>query len=464
MKLYSKRVAFVISSQHFIAHGGIGSFAKSFSDMAEKMGWAVDYVLDKAPQSTALTEYISQRHRVVYPPDAPRYSRHTNMFVFNDTMHLERMISFRNSMMLALEDAVYDMVLVNSVDAVSPIYYFGLHDYIPVVYYTHSENLVFLDLPHNKVFNKASVDYMKHLMSLPGITVGTQSEVNVQHIQDKLPHVAAVSLPMQVPEPALLEDVDCEQEGVMFIGRFEPRKQPKLFADIIANTGLKAKILTNGRGAKKFQDYFQSIGYDNYEIRSDIIGREKVDWIKSARLGFHTANLESYGFSAFETLHACRTFCLEEYTWWKNFQDLVEVTNKQDAVQDLIRAYNEPFDRKQHLEKLRQVHARTAAIWEAFLCGNPMFGQSRTSRDSNTLKVLKGACHALTARQLFNNLGRDTVAWDDVEAIYKRSQDINMFQTRDCTLLDSREQNPSGDFVPPPEESDDVHQTLFGDK
>jgi len=48
MKLYNKRIAFLISDQHFIPHGGIGSFAKGFTEMCGRIGWKVDIILDKA--------------------------------------------------------------------------------------------------------------------------------------------------------------------------------------------------------------------------------------------------------------------------------------------------------------------------------------------------------------------------------------------------------------------------------
>ncbi len=45
MKTYSKRIAFLISDQHFIPHGGIGQFAKGFTEMCQRIGWKVDIVL-----------------------------------------------------------------------------------------------------------------------------------------------------------------------------------------------------------------------------------------------------------------------------------------------------------------------------------------------------------------------------------------------------------------------------------
>ena len=57
--MFEKKIAFVISSQHFIAHGGIGQFAKTYCDMAKELGWAVHIILDKAPTKTALLDYIN---------------------------------------------------------------------------------------------------------------------------------------------------------------------------------------------------------------------------------------------------------------------------------------------------------------------------------------------------------------------------------------------------------------------
>ena len=47
MRLYKKRVAFCISDQHLVPHGGIGQFAKGFVEMANKIDWKVDIITDK---------------------------------------------------------------------------------------------------------------------------------------------------------------------------------------------------------------------------------------------------------------------------------------------------------------------------------------------------------------------------------------------------------------------------------
>ena len=47
MRLYKKRIAFCISDQHLVPHGGIGQFAKGFVEMANNIDWKVDIITDK---------------------------------------------------------------------------------------------------------------------------------------------------------------------------------------------------------------------------------------------------------------------------------------------------------------------------------------------------------------------------------------------------------------------------------
>ena len=49
MRTYNKRIAFLISDQHFITHGGIGQFAKGFTELGDRINWKVDIILDKEP-------------------------------------------------------------------------------------------------------------------------------------------------------------------------------------------------------------------------------------------------------------------------------------------------------------------------------------------------------------------------------------------------------------------------------
>jgi len=96
MRTYNKRIAFMISDQHFIPHGGIGSFCKSFTEMCDRINWKVDIILDKAPTGTF--DKVIDNANIVYPEEALRYSDHTATFAFSDTINFEKIINFRKAL------------------------------------------------------------------------------------------------------------------------------------------------------------------------------------------------------------------------------------------------------------------------------------------------------------------------------------------------------------------------------
>jgi glycosyltransferase involved in cell wall biosynthesis len=441
MTRYAKRIAFVISSQHLIVHGGIGSFAKSFVEMAAELDWKVDIIMDKCPNKNALVDYLANQMGCEFVfPDAQQvlsYAKHSAIHAFRESINLEKLINFRNAIMKSFGSRLYDMVLVNTVDAIYPIAFLGLSSEIPTVYYTHNEDLIFLKNDKSQLFNQDSLWSFRNLMQLPHVTVGTQSSFNVESIKSTFPNIKIKALPMRIPEQGLLEPSHQDKSGIMFIGRFEPRKQPKKFCDVVAQTGLPAKILTNQKGQKKFEDYFKQIGYDNYQIKSGIMGKEKVDFIKSAKLAFHTANLESFGFSAFETVHSCETFCLKEFDWWGNHSSFVRLTTMKTAVKDLIAAYECEFDESSRLTQMREWHHQIKILWKEFL-ENELDVLTRCS-DKRSVKTelirILESRETISLSEYFKHMGRDQIAIDDVLPILKKRHLIEFIHQDDQTML-----------------------------
>lgn len=430
--MFNKKIAFVITAQHCIPHGGIGQFCKSFVDMAKELNWAVHVILDKAPARSSLTQYLDECDNVSVYCTATMYgyAEHNNTFVFEDAMNFERMVNVRDNMMLALQDNIYDMVIVNSPDAASPIYNLNLGKYVPVIFYTHSENFIFLDNGANRVFSDSCVDYMQNLLRLKYFTIGTQTALNVKHIKQNF-DVDAVSLPMRVPELDLLNWKIAERDGMLFTGRWEPRKNPQVFCDAAIEMGVKAKVLTNTKGAEKFAKYFESKGYTNYEIKSSIIGQEKVDFIRSAKIAFHPAKLESFGFSAFESAHTCPTFCLEEYGWWKNFEGLVKPL-KGDYVTELKAVYEETdMDYARRIHLLQAMDGLTKNLWEQF--AHRDYDNQSTVENSVTKNL---SDNSISVSHLYTNiLKRKKAAIDDVASVYKKANSIKLFHELEDTYI-----------------------------
>ena len=466
----------MISDQHFIPHGGIGSFARTFFEMCEDLGWRCDYILDKKPRDSALLDWANEQSAQIYYPDSPLgYSEHQSKFVFSDTLNFEKTINFRNGLMKAFERHSYDMVLINTPEAGPAAYVMDLFRYIPVVFYTHNENVVFMNSKKSDVFNDAFDDITKSMMAWPNMRVGTQSDKNVKAINHALWYseqtsgnqrqgetdMFASELPMRVPERGLLDDnLPWDQkQGMLFIGRHEPRKNPEAFVDAAKRTGIKPLVLTNKQGKEKFEADFAEAGITDYEIRAGIIGKEKVDFIKSARIAYHPSKLESYGFSAFETLHSCPTFALEEFDWYSAFtyhngqrmENLVWPLRKDEIVHSLKHAYENPASYYRGMDPLRAMDIETSRKWENFV----QYNQKTNPEDTRETKIVQLIQEGQTSvhELYFDRLKRKALAVDDIQSLLSKRHMYKVHHTKDNTFLSV------GEFVEP---EADPFDDLFG--
>jgi glycosyltransferase involved in cell wall biosynthesis len=357
---FSKRIAFVISDQHLIPHGGIGQFAKGFSEMARNLNWCVDLIMDKKPRYSDFLGSIQHNiSRIITPDNDLSYKGHTEKFAFSDSYNLEKSVNFRESMMKAFQSNLYDMILINTPEALLSVYSLGIQEYIPVVFYTHNENLVFKNNTFKGVFNDYYDNFFSKLLNLDGLIVGTQTERNVEELSN------ATHLPMPMPERGLLEYYTGEKSGVLFIGRWEERKNPKVFIDMIKETGLPAKVLTNKTGEKKFKTELEAIGA-KYDIKAEVIGQEKVDFIRSSRIFFMPSKSESYGFALFESLGHMPCVVLKEYEWHDNFSSrLLEIMPVKEVSFRIKALYESkfPHNNDNRMEYVRSLDKQTNDKW-----------------------------------------------------------------------------------------------------
>lgn len=433
---FDKRIAFMISDQHFIPHGGIGSFAKTFYEMCESLNWRCDVILDKKPRDSVLLDWFkSKGAQIIHADTLLGYSDHQSKFVFSDSLNFEKVINFRNGLMKALETHLYDMILINTPEAGPAAYVMDLFQHIPVCFYTHNENIVFMGAKKSDVFNQAFDDISKSMMAWPNMSIGTQSAKNADSISAALRRPAHV-LPMRVPERGLLEDnLPWDQKhGMLFIGRYEPRKNPEQFVEAAKRTGIKPLVLTNAGGKEKFERDFEAVGIKEYDIRVSIIGKEKVDFIKSARIAFHPSRLESYGFSAFESLHSCPTFALVEYDWYSAFDGMVHPLDKSVLYKSLQEAYDNPqpfYDGV--LEKLRAWDSEIPQFWAKFV-QESQYVNSEDARETKVVSLVKEGQTSLYDLYM-KGLGRTKLAVDDVQSVLAKRHLFLVHQTEDQTYL-----------------------------
>jgi glycosyltransferase involved in cell wall biosynthesis len=157
------------------------------------------------------------------------------------------------------------------------------------------------------------------LMRVKGITIGTQTARNNNELFSQ--GIAnSYELPIPMTEKGLLVENNKPREGVLWIGRWEPRKNPEEFIRAIKETGLPAKVITNTNGAKKFEEALKAIGA-KYEIKIGIYGKEKVDFISSARVAYNPAIRESFGLAFYECMGQLPTVAIKGMSWLDNFNN-----------------------------------------------------------------------------------------------------------------------------------------------
>ena len=433
MKTYSKRIGFLIADQHFIPHGGIGQFAKGFTELCGRIDWKVDIILDKAP-TNAFSEYVkSLGANIVYPKDPLKYSDHTATFAFSDSINFEKIVNFRKAILHAFQTNLYDMLVCNTQEAMSAAYAMSISKYMPVVFYTHSYSMVFRD---EQDFSDVCLDayhtfYNKH-MEFSDIFVGTQSQKNVNELTKYgAKNVALLRMPLS--ERGLLEEYTGPREGVLFIGRWEERKNPAAYLKVMKETGLPCKVMTNSTGATKFEKAFAEAGITDYVIKAGIVGQEKVDFIKSCKVFFMPALGENYPFAFSECLGHMPCVVLDNQEWSDNFDNKYFVKTKLNSAAEHISALYQmdpaEYAKSGSLKYIQDLDDDTAISWIKFL-------DNFVPKRSNTNAAKINSSETVVYADFIKDLDRSHLAREDFESVLANRHKFTMnVYTDDNTYL-----------------------------
>jgi len=363
-----KRIAFVISDQHLIPHGGIGQFAKSFTEMATTLGWTVDIVCDKKPRNAFAYARTNESVNLYYNLKPLSYAQHAAIFMHSESVNFEKISNFQKIMAGMLEVQNYDLIVVNSQEAQAGIAMMNIDT--PVVLYTHLYKQVYPEATVKDVFLPCYHEYYNAILTMSHITVGTQSEHNKSRLLQNGVKNCAV-LPMPMSERDLLEPNYNKRKGVLYIGRWEKGKNPEAFLRMIEKTKLPAKVLTNSNGAKKFEAAFAKIGHTDYEIKAGVIGTEKNDFIRSCKVSYNTSLLENYSFAFIECVGHMPIVALDTQSWTDNFDSRFYVkTSEKNAAQAVLDAYKiEPADwyATGSLDYVKSLDENAPKLWKEFV-------------------------------------------------------------------------------------------------
>lgn len=424
MKTYTRRIGFLVSYQTLIPHGGIGQFTKSFCELMDEHNIKVDIITDKEPKDN---EFIkSLKANIIAPVESLPYTTHSNIFMYGDTYCYERMANFRNAIVKALEHNLYDAFICNTYESVQVASTMGLDDCIQIIAYTHLESQIFKDTKNP--FLDTTNEMMRKQLEMSSVYVGTQSKFNQLEIDNGAWH-----LPIPISERGLLEKHNKPREGVLFVGRWEEGKNPELFLELIEQTQLPAKVMTSANGAKKFEERLKKIGV-TYDIRVGIIGKEKVDFMTSARVAFNPSTVESYGMAFYEQHIQLPTFVLENQRWTKNFDGhFFFETNKKDMASDVKGAYDMFATSNDWYSKGSLDHA-IAQEDTVFHKWNKCFSEFKTKQsNSNTAAICKE--HTVKHSDFIKGLCRNVICIDDVRSVLSNKHKFTVTYTDNDTYL-----------------------------
>lgn len=422
MRTYDKRIGFLVSYQTLIPHGGIGQFAKSFCELMDEHNIKVDIITDKEPQDNEFVK--SLKANVIAPLEPLRYTDHSNIFMYGDTFCYERMANFRTAIVEALEHNLYDAFICNTYETVQVASTMGLEDVVQIIAYTHLESQIFKDTKNP--FLNATNEMMRKQLEMSGVFIGTQSKFNQLE-------VGGYHLPIPITERDLLTEYGGEREGVLFVGRWEEGKNPELFIELIEKTGLPAKVMTSPNGVKKFEERLKKIGA-TYDVRASIVGREKVDFIKSSRIAFNPSIVESYGMAFYEQHIQLPTLVLENQRWTKNFNsDFFYTCTKKDMAERATQLY-ESFEKAETYYNLGALTHFKLMESKVFHKWNDCFEAFNAKQsNSNTAKI----CNETTVKlqDFVKGMGRKIICIDDIRSVLTNKNKFRVIYTDDDTYL-----------------------------
>jgi glycosyltransferase involved in cell wall biosynthesis len=431
MRTYDKRIAFLISDQHFIPHGGIGQFAKGFTEMCGRIDWKVDIILDKQPTNDFSELVKSLGANIVYPTEPLKYSDHTATFAFSDTINFEKIVNFRKAILHAFQENIYDMIVCNTQESMSAAYAMTVHKYIPVVFYTHLHSMIFRESQGSDVFLDSYHNFYNKHMEFDDIVICTQSQKNVKELNKHFVKNAVV-LGLPMTERGLLEPYMGDRRGVLFIGRWEEGKNPEAYIKVMKECGLPCKVMTNANGAKKFEKAFKEAGITDYEIKASIIGQEKVDFIKSCRVHFNPSHRESYGIAFMECLGHLSCVVLDTQDWSYNFADehytMTTLEQAAEIIELVYQSTPEEYYSTGALEYVKSLDANTQVGWVDFL-NNFKSHQSKT----NAAKI--NVYETVKYSEYINDLNRTHLAREDFESVLSNKHKFKVIYTDRNTYL-----------------------------
>ena len=353
MKTHTHRVAMMISNEHCNPNGGVGASTQSLTQMFQQQGCQVDLIVDQQAKDTVRQAFLgefTQSGCGIFTPNAEQdYKNTKEIHAFREGPNWQQVHNFKMSLFRALHYTVYDLVICHNAMAALAIQSMDLPELINTVIYTHDYNAVFRDKTPSFMYMPSMTEINSIAYGFRHFTVGTQTERNRRELAhlDNCTH-----LPLPLTTPSLLTEQCDTKRGVLFIGRWEPRKNPKQYVDVIERTALPARIITNRPGEAAFRREFEKRHITDVEYVSQHTSKlgytpqaVKARFIAQCKVAFLPYKWESYGLTVDEARCQMPVVLMRENKWHLNFQahnTLYLAESTQDAADITTRLHAQP--------------------------------------------------------------------------------------------------------------------------
>ena len=340
-------------------------------------------------------------------------------------------VKLRNSIIKALSTHCYDALIVNTIDVMYAILSLGLDQYHDNIYYvTHAEQ----DVGRGpKTFLR---ELTRSILLNSNVKIITQSELTKQVFQEWAPTFDQQRVYPIAPflgQPEFLEfNDDQPKDKILYIGPYEPRKNPEVFIEACKKSGKPALVIApSTASAKKFKKRLLQEGI-THEIHVALTGKNKVDVMKTAALAIIPSIDETYCYTAIECAHLCRTIIPENRLWTQAHKDWCIRIDEKDIADAVEEHYGKP--QTEQVKQKLQENAKNADLSAL----NLLDFEEKTVETSNALTKYLDQHQTTTVKEFYQS--RPTLVLDELFYAIQLQKDPNytFTHTLETTVISKR--------------------------
>jgi glycosyltransferase involved in cell wall biosynthesis len=311
------------------------------------------------------------------------------------------------------------------------------------MFYTHNEN--FVGIEEFERIGPYSLEYdevYRAMFNMQDVYVGTQTDANVKSMRehfigDRSRGVRRLMMPF--PDPEMFIPYEGDRDGILFIGRWEERKDPQRFVEVVSELDLPIKVLTNSTGQAKFVRALTDAGVKTFTVKSNLVGQEKVDYIRSAKVMYNPSKKESFGYTLYEAASSMPVV-VEDYEWTRRIQHdymghNITCVGKNDTAGGVIQHLYQLGPRAACRE-LKNMNQDAGIDWLDFI-KMPFIVKGRQTASGNITKK-----DSIYYHDHIRSLDRPSSV-EDIEPVYRAGYLFNRIYTKKSTWLTKSNSPPS---------------------